>query len=267
LKQSAGHVAEPEPMATAQAGRHETRDSFFVRSGKLFFRYRNGIAPAVLLILLVLSRPRQPLGSAALDRVLDVAGLAISAAGEAFRIAVIGYAYIIRGGKGRQVYAEDLVTDGFFAAARNPLYLGNLLIYLGLFIMWNSPWMYVLGVSFFIFMYTSLVAAEEAFLIRKFGPAYEAYCRDVPRWLPNLWRVRSGVRGMAFNWRRVVLKEYGTVAAWLLTAGVLLIAETFYFASGPERAQQAATIGAFMAAVIAMWGYARWLKRTRRLHA
>ena len=238
-----------------------------VRSGDVFFRYRDVVAPAVLFVLLLLTRPRQPLGSAAVDRLLDVVGIGISLTGELLRIAVIGYAYIIRGGKGRRVYAEDLVTDGFFAAARNPLYLGNLLIYFGLFIMWNSPWMYVLGVSFFVFMYGSLVAAEEAFLLRKFGTAYEAYCRDVPRWLPNLRRVRSGVRGMVFNWRRVLLKEYGTVAAWLLTAGVLLTAETFYFTSGAERTQQATTIGTFMAAVVAMWGYARWLKRTRRLRA
>ena len=241
--------------------------SLLVRSGNFFFRYRDVVSPAVFFLLLLVTRPHQPLGSRTLDWWLDVCGVLVSLCGQLLRIAVVGYAYIIRGGKGRKVYAEDLVTAGFFAASRNPLYLGNLLIYFGLFLMWNSPVMYALGVPFFLFLYASIVAAEEDFLRRKFGVAYDAYCRDVGRWIPNVRRLAAALDGMAFNWRRVVLKEYGTTTAWLLTASVLLLAETAYFSSLSAEPTRVKAVVTFGVAVVALWGMTRWLKLSRRMRA
>ena len=85
-------------------------------------------------------------------------------AGQALRITVIGYRYIVRGGKDRRVHAEDLVTEGIFALARNPLYVGNMMVLFGLFIIWNSPLLYLVGVPFTVIGYWAIVAAEEAFL-------------------------------------------------------------------------------------------------------
>ena len=242
---------------------NETSLSLLVRSGNFFFRYRDAVSPLVFFALLVVTRPRLALGSHAGDAVLDLIGIAASALGQVLRIAVVGYAYIIRGGKGRTVYAEDLVTGGLFATSRNPLYVGNLLIYFGLFLMWNSPWMYAIGVPFFLYLYVAIVAAEEAFLRSKFGAAYDRYCADVPRWLPDLRRLRAGLEGMQFNWKRVLLKEYGTVAAWLLTASLLLIAETLYLRPVAARGTRITAIVAFMVVVVALWGTARWFKLTR----
>jgi protein-S-isoprenylcysteine O-methyltransferase Ste14 len=241
--------------------------SVLVRSGNFFFRYRDAVSPAVFVLLLLLTRPHLPFGSWTLDSWLDVLGILVALSGQLLRIAVVGYAYIIRGGKGRKVYAEDLVTSGFFATSRNPLYLGNLLIYFGLFLMWNSPLMYAIGASFFLFLYASIVAAEEDFLRRKFGASYEAYCGDVRRWIPDLRRLRPALEGMAFNWRRVVLKEYGTTTAWLLTAGVLLIAETAWFSPISAEPTRVKAVATFMVVVISLWGTARWLKLRRRIRA
>jgi protein-S-isoprenylcysteine O-methyltransferase Ste14 len=94
-------------------------------------------------------------------------------------VAVVGYAYIIRGGKNRQVYAEDLVTGGFFNHSRNPLYVGNLLILLGPAAHMERTAAYLVGVPFFLIGYSAIVAAEEAFLRRKFGAQYDAYAARV----------------------------------------------------------------------------------------
>jgi protein-S-isoprenylcysteine O-methyltransferase Ste14 len=243
------------------------RSSLLVRCGNFFFRYRDALSPAVFLGLLVATRPRLATGSPTAEAWLDAAGLLISFAGQLLRIAVIGYAYIVRGGKGRKVYAEDLVTGGFFATCRNPLYVGNLLIYFGLILVWNSPLMYAVAVPFYLFLYASIVAAEEEFLHRKFGAAYAAYCHDVPRWLPDLRRLGGGLEGMEFNWRRVVLREYGTVAALTLAASILFILEDFYFGPPAERTNHMVPIVGFMGFVIVLWAITRWLKLSRRLRA
>src|SRR5437867_265430 len=98
------------------------------RFGHFFFAHRNLVFPLVLAVLLGGLRPVPFLGSPRADRWLDVIGLLIALTGQALRVAVIGYAYIRRGGKDRKVYADQLVTEGFFNHCRNPLYVGNLLV-------------------------------------------------------------------------------------------------------------------------------------------
>ncbi len=248
-------------------GTSHSRNAFLVRCGSFLFRYRDAASPLVFVALLLITRAHQPYGSAALDKWLDLAGILVSASGQALRIAVIGFAYIIRGGKARKVYAEDLVTAGFFAASRNPLYLGNLLIYFGLILVWNSPLMYALAVPFYLFLYISIVAAEEEYLRTKFGPGYDAYCNDVPRWIPRPSRLRAGLEGMAFNWKRVILKEYGTVTAWSLTAMVLLLLETSHFSSISTERTRVTVLAACTIIIVTAWAVIRWLKLSRRLVA
>ena len=98
------------------------------RWGTFLFKYRDAVFPAVILATIIATRPRFPGGSRAADLWLDLLGILVAAAGQLLRITVIGYRYIVRGGKNRQVHAEDLVTDGIFALARNPLYVGNILV-------------------------------------------------------------------------------------------------------------------------------------------
>jgi protein-S-isoprenylcysteine O-methyltransferase Ste14 len=229
------------------------------------FRWRNTIFPVVLLALFFAFRPVWPGGSERGDNLLDLAGVLVALAGQALRVVVIGYKYIVRGGKHQRVYAEDLVTSGFFAHARNPLYLGNLLVLLGLFLVHNSPWVYAIGVPFFLTGYIAIVAAEEDFLRNKFGAAYDAYCRDVPRWIPRLAGLSQSLAGMSFNWRRVILKEYGSTYAWLGGALVLMVADTLRYREYAERAGYLNALWGAAAAATVLYATARWLKLSRRL--
>lgn len=240
---------------------------FLARAGHFFFRYRDAILPGVLLTLLVFTRPTRPFDNYALDAVLEGLGLFLACAGQVLRVGTIGYTHIVRGGKGRRVYAEGLVTSGLFATSRNPLYLGNLLIDAGLLIVWNNQWVYVVGGPFFVFLYRAIVAAEEEFLHAKFGSAFERYRHDVKRWIPDPRRLRCAVAGMSFNWRRVVLTEYGTIAAWTLAVSVLLIVEALEFASFTDCTVEIMGLVALMATIISLWALVRWLKLSRRLRA
>jgi protein-S-isoprenylcysteine O-methyltransferase Ste14 len=248
---------------TAAGTEHATNS--FVRFGNFIFRFRNVLFPAVLLALFLAFRPHYPGGSERLDYLLDVVGLVIAASGQMLRILVIGSVYIIRGGRNRRVYAEDLVTEGFFAHSRNPLYLGNLLVLLGLFLIYHNPWVYALGIVFFVLSYAGIVAAEEAYLRAKFGPEYDAYMRAVPRWLPRLRGLRQSLSGVRFNWRRVVLKEYSSTYTWMAIAVVLLATETLVHHSYEERSTYLNLLWVCLALLTVVWGAARYLKKSRRL--
>src|SRR5687768_16881211 len=104
-----------------------------VRLGNILFHYRNFLFPVFYILLFVPSQ--KVFGSMNTALIL---GFLIAASGQAIRVATIGLVYIIRGGKNRQIYAEGLVTEGIFSHCRNPLYVGNILIIIGLGVMSNS---------------------------------------------------------------------------------------------------------------------------------
>ena len=236
-----------------------------VSLGNFLFRHRNLLFPVVFLAVVLLDRPRYPFGSAAADRVLDVAGILLAAAGQALRVLVIGLDYIIRGGRAGKVYAEDLVTGGLFAHSRNPLYVGNIAVFVGLLVILNSPLGWLFGVPAVLVAYRAIVAAEEDFLRRKFGAPYDEYCRDVPRFLPAWRGLGATIRSMPFDWRRVVRKEYGSTFAWVTGVLGLLVWERAAVDGWASVRPDLASYGGFWLAALVLYGIARFLKKTKRL--
>lgn len=260
-------MTEPPTGATGAHAAHlgPRNPAWLVALGSFYFKSRDALFPAVLIGLLVLTTPAIPNGNAGLSRLLDLFGVLVAVAGQALRVAVVGYRYIVRGGKNRQVYAEGLVSTGFFSLSRNPLYVGNLLILAGLFVIWNSPIMYAIGVPFFVLGYRAIVAAEESYLAAQYGDVYAAYCRQTPRWWPRLGNMRAATTGMTFNWRRVILKEYGSAAYWMAGAAVLLLLKSRLYAAAGGGQPTAWPYWAAFGGVAILWAYARFLKKSKRL--
>jgi protein-S-isoprenylcysteine O-methyltransferase Ste14 len=82
---------------------------------------------------------------------------------------------------------QRLVVVGFYRHVRNPMYVGFAVGWIGLWIAFGHANLAIaavaavaLGVHLFVILY------EEPTLRRKFGAEYEAYCRNVSRWLPRL---------------------------------------------------------------------------------
>jgi protein-S-isoprenylcysteine O-methyltransferase Ste14 len=150
-----------------------------------------------------------------------IIGLFITVFGQAIRAATIGLKYIIRGGKDRKVYAEELVTEGIFNHCRNPLYVGNILMLAGVGVLSNSLLYVAIMLPLFLFIYQAIVLAEENFLRNKFGQVYDAYCKKVSRWLINPVGLGKTFSSMQFKWRRYILKEYNTICVWLI--GIVLV--------------------------------------------
>ena len=173
-------------MSTTSTTAPAAGGSFVVSAGNLFFRQRNWLFPVLFLVITLASKPMMFLGSAAADRWLDGFGILIILGGQAIRVAVIGLAYIRRGGKNKKIYADDLVITGIFAHSRNPLYVGNVMVYAGLLTVLNSMAGWLVGLPFFLFAYYAITLAEENFLRGKFGSKYDEYCRTVNRYFPSL---------------------------------------------------------------------------------
>jgi len=233
--------------------------------GNFLFKWRNTVFPVVMVALFAAFRP---LDAAQGDAAgwLDGAGFAAVAAGSLLRVMVVGMAYIKRGGVNKQVYAADLVTGGMFAHGRNPLYVGNLLVLAGILAIHGSPWVLGAGAAFFGLSYIAIVAAEERYLAEKFGDAYQAYCRDVPRWRIRLKGLGATLEGFRFNWRRVVIKEYTTLATTCLMVLALLGEQALYAKGGLAEAMPSlAAVGAGMAVTVIAALAVRVLKKSGRL--
>jgi len=162
-------------------GIRATIGSWNIAIGNFFFRYRNALFPLVFLLSVIVLRPKFLLGNPTVNRFVIILGVALAVFGQVFRLMTIGWEYIHRGGKDGKVYAQRLVQRGMYGITRNPMYVGNALIAVGMALSTCSPVIYGLIIPFFLFVYQAIVSAEEHYLRNKFGAEYEAYRARVNR--------------------------------------------------------------------------------------
>lgn len=240
--------------------------SFTVRIGDFLFKYRNRLFPFILAGLFLSFKPADTyIGNHAWVELKDWVAIAITTSGLLLRAAVIGFAYIKRGGLRKQVYAETLVTEGFFGVCRNPLYVGNMLIYSGVFLMHGNPAVMVLGTLSYFFIYQCIIAAEEYFLHGKFGEAYTHYCHDVPRWGLKLGRLKQATEGMGFNIKRVIIKDYPTIANAVIALILVKLLGTWHFSSTETFLETLYYSGLLITAVLMFMGIIALAKKRRFL--
>ncbi|WP_420409238.1 methyltransferase family protein [Hoeflea sp.] len=79
--------------------------------------------------------------------------------------------------------SSHLVTKGPFQFSRNPIYLANLILMVGLGLFFGNGWMLLLAPVDALLTHILAVKREENHLIAMFGFEYEAYCRRVRRWI------------------------------------------------------------------------------------
>ncbi|HEY7214916.1 MAG TPA: isoprenylcysteine carboxylmethyltransferase family protein [Thermoanaerobaculia bacterium] len=254
-------IESPPSTAAASPGRRR----LLAPLGRFFFKFRDLLFPVVFFGLALASYPRLFLGSERWDRALDALGIAVALSGQLLRAAVIGLAYIRRGGKDKQVFADSLVQEGIFAHSRNPLYLGNFLALAGFCLIHNSTLCYAVGVPFFALAYLAIVAAEEEYLQQKFGAEYEAYCRRVPRFIPAFRGLRATLGEMEFDWKRLIRKEYGSTFAGACCILALLVWDEYVRHGGAGAASALAAAAWIWVPLAAAYLVARYLKKSGAL--
>jgi len=193
--------------------------------GTALFRFRSFTpVPVIALVAWVLWRSRGSSGPGgpAVDAALDALGLVVAAAGQALRFYTLSLVREGSSGQGTVLESTHLNVRGPYSRVRNPLYLGNLGICLGLLLIAHDPWAYAIGLGFFFGEYHFIIRAEERFLLERHGDAYRDFLARVPRWVPRLTSAYPGPLNDRFDWRRGLKKEHNPFAAWASGAVLLL---------------------------------------------
>ena len=89
------------------------------------------------------------------------------------------------GGPGVSIPPERLVSTGPYGLSRNPMYLGHLIFFAGLALLFS-------GVAWLVFAvhavwFDQRVREDEARLLALFGPPYRDYMQHVKRWVPGIY--------------------------------------------------------------------------------
>jgi len=79
--------------------------------------------------------------------------------------------------------SESLVVKGSYRFSRNPMYLGMVLILLGIGLLFGSTIPLLIIPVFVWLISVRFIAVEEGMLTDRFGATYEDYCKRVRRWL------------------------------------------------------------------------------------
>ncbi len=186
---------------------------------ELFFRFRS-YTPIPFLILMIVFE------NASVSSL--VTGFIIALLGEAIRLWGVSWAGSETRTTGK-VGGTYLIISGPFAYVRNPLYVGNILIYLGLGIMSYAmfPYLQIIALLFFIFQYYLIVKAEEEYLFNTFGEQYKKYFESVPRFFPRLTPHRdASVEQPPFKIHEGLKSERRTLQA-LFAVSILILIKFF----------------------------------------
>ncbi len=117
--------------------------------------------------------------------------------------------------------ANVLIISGPYQWIRNPIYTGNILIYLGFTLLSNVflPYFPVVTVLVFWINYSMIIRFEEKFLAQAFGNEYDVYRESVNRWIP-VFR-KSFPPAIKFNAMTALHSEKSTL--YIMIFALLLI--------------------------------------------
>ena len=119
---------------------------------------------------------------------------------------------------------EQVTSTGPYAATRNPLYLGSMILAAGSAIAARSWWIVLAMVVLFVAVYVPVIRAEEQYLRDRF-PEYDDYARRVPRLCPTPGSVRAAWRtGGSFSRERYLRhREYNALIGTAAMMAALVV--------------------------------------------
>ena len=120
-----------------------------------------------------------------------------------------------------RVHTERLLADGPYRYVRNPLYLGNIFMAIGIGLTASRTGFLILSLGMTVFV-IRLLSREEADFLRDQGEPYRRYCAAVPRLLPSLTPRVPSTSNVA-HWGQGLRAE---LMYWLLALAMAVFAIT-----------------------------------------
>ena len=145
----------------------------FENSGNQLFKYRGQI-PIVLVLIAIIVIYRYPNSTIFSlffgKKMTFFITVSFIFSGHLIRALVVATRGIHTSGKNRdQQVAHQLTNTGIYSMVRHPLYLGNLIIWIGVFCWLGNLWFLLMGLVFFVLLYFPIMRIENDFLADKFG--------------------------------------------------------------------------------------------------
>ena len=195
---------------------------FFVRLGGWLFPRRTWIPlPLIAALLLIPPGP--------LPTLWIWIGAAVVLLGEGVRLQAVRHIGVIS--RTRSERLGPLIDTGPFAWVRNPLYLGNITLWIGFTAIARILWLAPIFAALLLFEYHAIVSWEETLLATRLGNPYVDYMMRVPRWIPRahgsgLQTQGSGLKAQdreRFSWGETLFSERGTLIAIVLGFALLWV--------------------------------------------
>jgi len=202
----------------------ETTDpDAIARLGGWLFKQRSWLPVPIVIALLAIPAPSRP-------SAVIWAGVALVAVGEGLRLWAVHHIGVIS--RTRAERLGPLISTGPFGHVRNPLYLGNIALWLGFTISAGLLWLAPIALLLLVLEYHAIVRWEEGLLASRMGPPYQQYLRAVSRWVPMLRPAsidsgtaaanRGGESAVSrYSWRDTLVSERSTLVA--LVVGYILL--------------------------------------------
>jgi protein-S-isoprenylcysteine O-methyltransferase Ste14 len=202
----------------------------YEKQGEYLFRHRSYLPLLVTpLVVAALLDPQyaHPFFSGFSGSLWKTICILVSLSGFVVRCLVAGY--VPRGTSGRNTQtqvAESLNTRGLYSVVRNPLYLGNFLICLGLLLFIQVWWFALASIAIFWLFYERIIFTEEEFLRQKFGAAFVEWSMKTPVFVPKFsgWQKPA----LPYEWKTVLRREHSTQFGMISALTVLGIAADLF---------------------------------------
>lgn len=173
-------------MKTGAAFKPNDKGGFSARARQRVFAGRTMVGLGGVFIGLLVIHPARYVGSP--YWAMQIVSLALVGLGLGLR--AWGAAFAGHHTRSDSIEAPQLATGGPYAHVRNPIYLGSIVLGLGMVGLLGDPWLLPLYVITLAVLFFAIIPAEEEFLRGRFGDDYARYCAAVPRLLPrpSAWR-------------------------------------------------------------------------------
>ncbi len=180
--------------------------------GAWLYRHRSYL-PLPLITALLVSVSVRDASLAESPLLWDVAALVLGPLGLVIRAYTLGHAPpFTSGGNLRVQAASSLNRTGMYSVVRHPLYLGNLMLWLGVSFLGQSLWISIAAVAAFGLVYERIMLVEEQYLEREFPDSFRDWASQTPALVPRVANWAPPVE--SFAWRRILRREYNALAAF-----------------------------------------------------